>query len=221
VKFDQLYILNPMNSLEKPVPQVKEQAIDQKFDTDPIQKPVEERVFTIDEKIGLYNNGIVNDSSRIAAQAVREQEENEKISTLRSELGLPPENAGTLSVSKDGKLEEGIQEPETSVEKLEEERLENKLDTLEEELAALSPEEKKAILGGEILKGKEQYWEFKKSGKKGVTFLQLMLNLMDGKAMNLKKLALVGDYITGMKEEVKAELVYEKDHFYEKVKVDE
>jgi hypothetical protein len=210
-----------MNSLEKPAPQVKEQAIDQKSDTDPIQKPIEERAFTIDEKIGLYNNGITNDSARIATQALQEQEDNEKISTLRSELGLPLENAGTLSVSKDGNLEEGIQVPETSVEKVEEERLEKKLDTLEEELLALPPEEKEAIMSGEILKGKEQYWEFKKSGKKGITFLKLMFSLLDGKAMNLKKLALVGDYITGMKEEVKAELVYEKEHFYEKVKADE
>jgi hypothetical protein len=206
-----------MNSLEKPVPQVKEQSIDQKFDSNTIPNSIKERAFTIDEKIGLYNNGIENDSARIATQALREHEDNKKISTLRSELGLPSENVGTLSVSKDGDLEEGIQVPETSVEKLEEERLESKLDTLEEELLALPPEEKEAIMNGEILKGKEQYWEFKKSGKKGITFLKLMFSLLDGKAMNLKKLALVGDYITGMKEEVKAELVYEKDHYYQKV----
>ena len=199
-----------------------------------IPKPVEERTFTPEEKAPLARNEIVNDSVSIAKEAMK-AETATKIANLRAELGLPPEVSDTLAVSKEGALTEKpapVAEPTPAApEKIEapqdpeEKLLENKLTVLQEELAALSPEEKMAIIngggtersdgdgGGGGSWSHETQWEFKRSGKRDITFLQLMVGLMEGKPFDLKKLVLIEKYIKGMKDEVTAERVTEKTQY--------
>lgn len=179
-----------------------------------------EQPLIVDEKVASKKVVTGNDSKMIAARALQEAEKNDRIATLRAELGLEtaPE-LSSLSVSSNGAIEE-THAVEASAETTEEAEIEKEvkiqLDTLEEEIGMLSPKDKEMILGNAGgSKSHEQYWVFEKSGKKDISILKLMMGMIDSNNSTVGKLALLEKYLSGMKQEVKAKLVYEKTHLYQ------